>query len=272
MTLTTFPLEKRIILSPHDGRFYLLKEKDMIPLPFKAQLSILDPADYTELATKIDNTMSTFDKLMGQENNYSIPTGIINESKGEITIRYFNQKQYSAMKDSYSPNFDRNPWMKLERTPSFGRIHYFKNDTVEIELAPELMEIATLLLGAPVKPTQTDTEFSESVESIIEAIDNLFTQEGFQQTTHMRSNLISLAYGMTGELVVSEKIHNLLNTTLSKHRINNPQLIHLAAKGVHDNILKMFYAHETYPESVEEMVGLAAMPFEMLYSIWTGNK
>lgn len=243
----------------------------MIPLPFKTQLSILDSADYTKLATKIDNTMNTFDKFMGQVNNYSIPTGIINESKGEITIRYLNQKQYYAMKNNYSSNFDRNPWVKLERTPSFGRIHYFKNDTVEIELAPELMEIATLLLKKPVAPTQTDTEFDKSIENIMRAIDNLFIQEGFQPTSQMRSNLISLAYGMTGELVVSERIHNLLNTTLSTHRINNPQLIHLAAKGCHDNMLKMFYAHEVYPENTEEMLGLASMPFDMLYGIWTGK-
>lgn len=273
VTQTQSPLANRITIRPSDGRFYLARDQNHIPLPFQERrMPTTDSEIYLELAAKIDNTLNVYDEFMGKGNNYVIPTGIINERKGEIAIRYHNMEQYFVVRDSYSPNFDRNPWIRLEKTPSLGRVHYFNNNNVVIENAPEMTNLSNALLGEPVAPTQTDTEFELFIEKIIEAIDNLFIQEGFQPTIQMRSNLLSLTQNMTGELIVNEKIHTLLNTTLSSHRIDNPQLVKLAAKGVHDTMLKIFYAHDTYPESVEEMLGLANLPFELFYNIWTGNR
>lgn len=273
MTQTQSSITDRITIHPRDGRFYLAREREHIPLPFNKNKGLtVDSNIYLELAAKVDNTLNAYDKLVGKENNYVIPTGIINERKGEIAIRYSNMEKYFFVRDSYSPIFDRNPWKLLEVAPSLGRVHYFNNNNVVIENAPEMTNISNMLLGEPVSPTQTDTEFELFIEKIIEAIDNLFIQEGFQPTIQMRSNLLSLTQNMTGELIVNEKIHTLLNATLSSHRIDNPQLVKLAAKGVHDTMLKIFYAHDTYPESVEEMLGLANLPFELFHSIWTGNR
>jgi hypothetical protein len=110
-----------------------------------------------------------------------------------------------------------------------------------------------------------------SVDNTIDAIDELFLEQGLEPTDNARHNLIGLVQNLPTYILEKQEIKDLFGIDVKTHSINNPNLIRLAAKGVNDNMIRMFYVHDIYPGSIEEVEDLAHMPVETLYAIWSGK-
>ena len=276
-------MRNKILISSRDNRFSFRKRTKLIPLPFCAAYpnhSSLE--DCLETAIQIEEAIDAFDNLIGIENNSFVPQDIKNsrsdpkstEGKkefGTIPVRYLNRSSYFIFKNNHNKKYVNNPWLKMEQSPHLGTI-YYTEDSVEIHISKELQQLASMFSEELPPVEQKHTQFLHFTDELTKNIDNLFIQQGYEPTEKMRINLISLAYGSTEDILGKQEIQRLLGTTLKTHTITNPNLIHLAAKGCNDSMLKVFYAYDIYPETMEDMLELTSIPFELFYKIWTGEK
>lgn len=118
----------------------------------------------------------------------------------------------------------------------------------------------------------SQTTRKPSNDNTIDAIDELFLEQGFEPTDNARHNLIGLVQNLPTYILEKQEVQNLFGTDVKTHSINNPNLIRLAAKGVNDKMIRMFYVHDIYPDSIEEVEDLAHIPIESLYAIWGSEK
>lgn len=276
-------MRNKILISSMDNRFSFRKRTKLIPLPFCAATPKYSSVeDCLETAIKIEKAIDAFDNLIGAENNSFVPQDIKNnysdpkriegkKESGVIPIRYLNRSSYFIFKNNHNKKYVKNPWLKVEQSPHLGIIHYTE-DNIEVHISKELQQLASMFSEELCPLEQECTQFLRFIDDLIKNIDNLFIQQGYKPTNKMRINLISLVYGSTEDILGKQEIQRLLGTTLETHTITNPNLIHLAAKGCNDTILKVFYVHNVYPETTEDMLELTSMPFNLFYKIWTGEK
>lgn len=265
-------MRNRIAIASNDGGYSFRKRTRSISLPyFGGYPEYSGVEDCLKCAIQLDETIDAFDKLVGPENNFFIPNFYKEEHIGQISITLLNHYQYFKFKNSYSKSFVNNPWKRMERTLKLGKIHYTKNN-IEIHISEAFQTIAFTLTQEKAPEIQQRDQFTQFINRLTDAIDNLFIQQGYEPTERMRTDLIMLAYGSTEDILGKQEIQNLLGTTLETHTITHPNLIRLAAKGTHDAMLKVFYAHDVYPETTDDMLELANMPFDLFYKIWAGER
>jgi len=271
-TLDTETVKDRVFKAEHmGGNFFLAKRDEMIPLPRMTSSSddtAVEP--YLEIATKIDSTINNFYQLTLEENTYFISKDLgLSRTEGHVPVRYHNAIDLRVARDH---DFRDEIWRQSQASPRMGSIQYNNDGSVKVYIQEDLADIVETLFGTDDSLFVPDSNaFAILIDNTIEAIDDLFIQQGFEPTQKRRTSLISLIFGMTEYLLQNKEIQKLLGTTLETHKINNPNLIQAAARGIDVSMMKLFYTNGTYPENFEDMVDLTAIPFEMLYGIWHGK-
>lgn len=268
-SIDTKPIEEQVYQSDRGG-FFFAKGKHNIQLPGMLPYWVVEHKKYyVEIATKIDHTLNKYYDLIGEENLYIRSRSAMNGQKGATTIQHCNASHITFAKDNYSENFVNMAWTDLHIAPSMGTIDYNSYKEITVTTKRDFQSFIEPLLGIRLDQTLEAVEFDTLIEDTIVAIDNLFIEQRIKPTDTSRHNLISLAVSLTK---YAPGIQNLIETVPKTHTINNPNLIRLASQGVNDNLLKMFYAYDVYPESVKEMLELVDIPIEMLYGIWNGKR
>lgn len=264
------PIEERVHQSNRGG-FAFTKGQYSIPLPGMLPYWITDHEKYlVTIASKLDQTLDKFYDLIGEDNLYIRPSAPINGRNGIVRIQYCDASHINFLKDNYSENFVNSIGTKLHLTPKLIDINYNSDKRITVDTTKRGFQTFTKpLLNIELDQAIQAVEFDVLVENTIAAIDNLFIEQGITPTDASRHNLISLAVNLP---MYNQQIQNLIEAGPQAHTIDNPNLIRLASQGVNDRLLKMFYAYEVYPESVEDMLELVDVPIEMLYGIWNGKR
>lgn len=268
------PLEERVYNSDRPGGgFYLKKGNSNIPLPWMLPFwATPNKKPYMELATKLDNTLNKYFELFGEENLDFLGKTKTNGQEGFIYINAFNTNHYHFVTENYSVNFLNTRWVTEEAAPLVGIIDYNQDNEITINIEGALHQMIEPLLNTKLNLIQKEEDSNSFIDDTIDAIDELFIEQGLEPTANARQNLIGLVQNLPRHILETPEIQNLLGTNVEKHSINNPNLIRLAAKGVSDKMIKMFYVYATYPDSIEDMEDLANMPVETLYAVWGGGK
>lgn len=271
------PIENRLFeatSSKSNSTFFLSAKDQMIPLPtMGVDTKSVDLDPYLKLATKIDNTLKSFYRVGGKVNTHIRIDGMDSDyEEGMLELCYINTTHYNTAGKYGRKKFQDKIWVESESYSEMGRIRYFQDGSVKVYTENEIVEIAYSLLGKDEAfAAKSDKEFNSLTSRIEKGIDNLFIQQGFEPSEQNRQNLVSLVFGVSKSLLKTEEIQKLLGTNFRNHTIDNPNLIHRAAHGCNENMMKLFYTNNLYPDSIEAMVELAVMPFDMLYSIWAGK-
>jgi hypothetical protein len=263
-------IEERVHQSNRGG-FAFTKGRYSIPLPQMLPYWITDHEKYlVTVASKLDQTLNKFYDLIGENNLYIRPSAPISGRNGIVRIHYCDTSHIAFLKDDYSENFVNSIGTKLHLTPKLIDINYNSDKRITVDITKRGFQTFTEpLLNIELDQALQAVEFDVLVENTIAAIDNLFIEQGIEPTNTNRHNLISLAVNLP---TYNQQIQNLIEAGPQTHTIADPNLIRLASKGVKDDILKMFYAYDVYPENIEEMLELVDIPIEMLYGIWNGKR
>lgn len=271
------PVEDRLFetrVYDGDNLFYLKAKGAYIPLPkMKSGLAENTVNPYLKLATKIDNTLNAFYQIVGKANTHIRSDGMNSDySEGMLELCYINTAHYETARKHGRRKFQDKAWVGSEGISEMGEIRYYQDGSVKVHTQDKMAKIAYSLFGvAEAFTVKNHHVFILLIDKTENAIKDLFIQQGFEPNEQRRQNLISLVFGISKSLLETEEIQKLLATTPETHTIDNPNLIRLAAHGCNENMMKLFYATELYPDNTEAMIELASMPFDMLYGIWVGR-
>lgn len=270
------PLKDRIFRANYRGGYFFLdKKNEHIPLPLMtSSLDNTDAEPYLEIAAKIDGAINDFYRLIPEKETYFFAREL--SPRGEeshVPVRYHSSTHAEIARAYRSEIFHNERWLESQSSPKIGSIQYHKDRSVKIYIQEHLGDIVEVLIGTDDSFFVPSAEnFTILIDNLIKAIDNLFTQQGFEPTLKRRKNLISLICGLTSNLIETKGIQNILGTDTNTHKINHPSLVRAAAQGINEDIIRLFYVADTYPKSIEETVELTSMPFDMLYGIWVGRE
>jgi hypothetical protein len=273
----TAPTEDRLFETPNsqgENLFFLKAKGEYIPLPKMKSNSVNDTVEpYLKLATKIDNTLNNFYRIVGKANAHVRTDGMnSNYEEGMLELCYINTAHYKTARNHGRQKFQDKAWVNSESYSVMGKIRYYQDGSVKVHTQDEITEITYCLFGADEAFTvKNHHDFDLLIGKTEDAIKDLFIQQGFEPSEQRRQNLISLVFGVSKSLLNTKEIQKLLGTNFRTHTIDNPNLIRLAAHGCNESMMKLFYTNELYPDSAETMIELASMPFDMLYGIWAGK-
>lgn len=256
------------------GYFFLNKGEEEIALPLMtSSLKNTDVEPYLKIATKIDGAINDFYRFTPEEDTHFMARDLgVSGVESYVSIRY-HSSTHANIARAYRPvSFRDRRWLDSQSSPRIGSIQYHKNGSVKIYIHEGLDDIVEALMGTNDAFFVLNTKkFAVLIDDLKKAIDNLFTEQGFEPTDKRRKDLISLICGVTDRLVQTEEIQNLLEVDGATYKINHPNLIQAAAQGINEDLIRLFYIADVYPKSIEEAVELTSMPFDMLYKIWYGQ-
>jgi hypothetical protein len=275
-SIMTQSIEDRITIT-RLSTVYLMKYGKFFPLPRIERPTLKkDKNNYIELATKIDNAMDKFASLITCDNAYI--HGALMENRGIIHFLYENRDYNDAVNfgdpDTLTPEeIDKQSrWVETIESPELATITFNKNNQINATIKHPLLKIAKNKLVKETELNLNEKDFYSFIESTIETLDSLFIKEGFEPDAKKRVDLIGLAYDIPKQVIKHREIRKLLQTNVKNHTINNPNLIRLAAQGCSAHLFKLLYLYETYPKSIEDVLELANIPFDMLRSILAGRE
>lgn len=267
------PLEERVYQNDLPGNhFYLKKGIYGIPLPWKPGTPVENKDHYVEVAVKLDNVLNKYYELIGADNLFlksKYPPGLDHVM---TTVRYWNAPQMVSILENYKNNFVNMVWSGSEQALKMGVINYSENNRINVTIYLPFQLFIESLLGRKISSTLYEEDFHSIMGKAITVIDSLFREQGIEPTATSRHNLVGLVLNLSKTTIKHPGIQNLLETDTQTHTMNNPKLIHLAAKGVNESLLRVFYAYDVYPKTTEEMLELVDVPIEMLYAIWNGKR
>lgn len=274
----TAPIEDRLFetfSSQGDNLFFLSAKGQYIPLPnMKSESENATFESHFKLATKIDEALNSFYRIAGRIHTQLRINGMESGYKeGAVELCYINTTHYATAIKYGRTVLSNTTWASSESYSELGKIRYYEDGTIKVQIQSKVAKISSSLFRGAKSFTATDHKvFNLFVNTIETTIDNLFIQQGFQASEENRHNLLSLIFGVSKNLLKTKEVQKLLGSTPDNHTIDNPNLIHLAAHGCNENMMKLFYSNNYYPESREAMIELASMPFDMLYGIWAGRE
>lgn len=274
------PLEERVVESSiEEAPYRLWTNSSIVDLP-KIQIPGIRPNKrlHMHVAAKLDNTLTRIYDFIGKENIYLIQE-YPDPGIRTVSLSYINMEHYYFLQDNYNEAFTI--WRNAETkgfAPKIGFLSCSKNSTINIRLEETLDHMLKSLTGNKISLPQNKVEanplvdnevaFNSLIDNATDEIDKLFIEQGLEPTASARHNLIGLVQNLPTYILEKQEIQDLFGTDVKTHSINNPNLIRLAAKGVSDNMIRMFYVNDAYPDSIEEVESLANMPLESLYAIW----
>lgn len=267
----------RILHGPNSFIHALEKDDSIISLPARDGNKPTSAEENLELALAIDETIDMVYKLVGKENSIRRGLPYVSNDYEIFQVSQAN-REYTKISDIHAATFEIDSevaadpvarrWSMASYAPSLVIVRYDAHTLPLIYPAPELVKIAETILNRKLEENYDLDSFETLIIELIDSINVLFEKEGIEPTDRRRYNLISLAVGIDWHILRSPEITNLINIEEKDFNILNPALIHLAATGIDDVIIKLCYAHWIFPENIEELSGLSALPLQTLYHIW----
>lgn len=267
----------RILHGPDSFIHALEKDGSIINLPPLDGNNPTRAEDHLDVALIIDEIIDIAYSLVGKENaiRQNLPSRlndlsifqVIHANREYYDISNIHIRSFGIDPEVAADNVARR-WNMASFTPSLMVVRYDALDAPTIHPAPALVKFGELLLGKNLEEEYDIDSFETLVLEITNSINSLFEKEGIEPTAKQRYNFISLAVGVDWHILRAPEMINLIGIEEKDFNAQNPTLVHLAANGINDVILKLCYANWIFPGNIEELEGLSMLPLQTLYHVW----
>lgn len=249
------------------NKFLMKKEDTQIFLPRMRLES--DEAEIKQVAENVNLLLNSVTALFGNGGTRMVvsePT--LNGC--EIKI-YSENKQYTAIeKEKY--DFLRSSrkeglWHEAFLTPYIARV-YYTHYFFQVFPTKDFKETMNLLIDEPsIKDGINLYPFTRRIDKMVSAINALFYKQELQPTREKIDNLVGLTFNLPKSLIADKRVQKLLGTGENNYNILNANLIRAADLGYDDRMIKLFYVHDYFPNSLKEAQELKDLPYSMFEAV-----